>query len=151
VARAQDTAGNFDPSPAGGSLIVGNDAKLGRVTPTAIRPAGQATARANGSMVMKGRTSDDQGVGTVMVAILDKRTGRWWHPSGWWGAFGYFRTDVSTPHALTSDWRIHIRALPGKYRVQIAAVDTSGNVRIRWLRMHVGRHLVRLGHHHWIR
>jgi hypothetical protein len=151
VARSQDAAGNFDPSPAGRAFTAGTDVWKGRVAPTAIRPSGQAAARAKGWMILKGRTSDDQGVGSVMVAMLDKRTGRWWHPSGWWGAFGYFHADVRTPHALASDWRIRLRALPGNYRVQIAALDTSGNLRIRWLRMHVGRRHVRLGHHRWVR
>ena len=87
--------------------------------------------------MLRGTAYDDDAVGAVMVAIKSKRTGRYWHPHHRWGRAHYFRTHLGTPGARSSNWRFHLWLRPGRYRLQLASLDATGNLHIRWIRFRV--------------
>ena len=88
-------------------------------------------------MTLRGSAFDDQSVGAVMIAIKSRRTGTWWHPHHAWGRSKYFRAHLGAPGARASNWRFHLYLRPGRYRLQLASLDSSGNLHIRWIRFRV--------------
>lgn len=147
VARAEDGSGNADASPAGGSITIGSDSDPGVASASALHPAGSPRAQENGRMVLRGVTSDDESVGAVRVGVLDKRTDTWWHHGDTWGGKHDLHAELRTPGRVTSRWVVHLRVDPGKYRVRIVSIDSSGNRSVRWMPMKVTGHRVRIGSH----
>ena len=132
VIKARDAAGNYDPSPAGSSFKVGNDSRAARAR-LATRAAVIRSSGEGREVTLRGSALDYQAVGAVLVAIKSKRTGKWWHPHGRWGRAHYFRAHLGAPGARSSNWRFHLGLRPGRYRLQLASVDASGNLHIRWI------------------
>ena len=137
VIKAKDAAGNMDPSPAGSSFKVGSDGRAARARLATRKPVSHMGGKGRGGVTLRGSALDDQSVGAVMVAIKSKRTGLWWHPHHRWGRAHYFRAHLGTPGARSSNWRFHLWLRPGRYRLQLASLDATGNLHIRWIRFRV--------------
>jgi hypothetical protein len=132
VIKARDAAGNFDLSPAGSSFKVGNDSRAARARLATRTPVIRSSGVDRG-VTLRGSALDDQAVGAVLVAVKSKRTGLWWHPHHRWGRAHYFRAHLGAPGARSSNWRFHLGLRPGRYRLQLASVDATGNLHIRWI------------------
>jgi hypothetical protein len=137
--KAKDAAGNMDPSPAGASFKVGSDKRAARARLATRKPVIHQGGKGRGGVMLRGTAFDDQAVGSVMVAIKSKRTGHYWHPHQRWGRARYFRAHLGTPGARSSNWRFHLWLRPGRYRLQLASLDATGNLHIRWIKFR-GRH-----------
>jgi hypothetical protein len=135
--KARDAAGNMDPSPAGASFKVGSDGRAARARLVTHKPRSHQGGRGRGGVMLRGTAFDDEAVGAVMVAIKSKRTGRYWHPHHRWGRAHYFRAHMGTPGARSSNWRFHLWLRPGRYRLQLASLDATGNLHIRWIKFRV--------------
>ena len=132
--KAKDAAGNMDPSPAGASFKVGSDRRAARAKLVTRKPVVREGRR---GVTLRGTAFDDQAVGAVMVAVKSLRTGRYWHPNHRWGRAQYFRTHLGTAGARSSNWRFRLALKPGRYRLQLASLDATGNLHIRWIKFRV--------------
>jgi hypothetical protein len=79
--------------------------------------------------VLKGTATDDIGVASVRVAIMDRITGRWWHEDGTWGTYRWHDATLSSAESTSTGWSFSWPVLsPGDYGVRAEAADTAGNL-----------------------
>jgi hypothetical protein len=140
MVRAEDSSGNVQLDKPfvnfsfndGGGDTVDPDA-------TVVSPASNETF-ALGPIELMGGASDDVAVESVMVAIKDKATGKWWHGTGFEDGFRYLNAELSEPGAVSTDWNYVFEApAVGDYIVTIRARDTSLNIDLTrpWVSFHV--------------
>ena len=127
VIRARDTNGNVDPTPAGTKVrATSPHDRKSPETRILSFDARRATATGvEGVRGIVGIASDDRAVRDVLVAVLDRRSGRWWHGDGRWA-----RSRHWSVARLRSDggWTFRWQVDAGRFRVIAQAVDSSGNV-----------------------
>ena len=149
--RAQDgvelwsyQAGDYiygSPAVAYGRMFIGSgDGFLysfglgGGVSPKPLasitQPADNATLpNPNGSVVVAGDASDDQGVVAVLVAVKSRNTNNWWNGTTrtWTKTFSQNEATMSSPGGAATRWEISFPASPkgDSYVVYAEAVDAD--------------------------
>ncbi len=99
-------------------------------TVTFDQPARNAVLPA-GVVTLAGTATDDVGVASVEVALLDSNTGQWWNPgTGTWGAFTWFAASAPGTPATSVNWSYEFDEPAvggsGRYWTKARSFDTSG-------------------------
>jgi outer membrane protein assembly factor BamB len=100
-------------------------------TTTLTSPANGATVpNPNGSLILSGAATDDDGVTKVLVAVKNKNTNKWWVASTgtWSSVFEQNLATLSNPGGTSTSWS-HAFDVPfsgGVFFAQAEAVDTNG-------------------------
>ena len=131
---AVDAAGNVDPTKPWVTFNVsdggGGDPDTTAPDGTVSTPSPRQTFGST-PVAMNGAATDDVGVGEVRIAIRDRTSGLWLRANGTWGAFQNQQATLAQPGGTSTGWTFSFTPPSGGsglYAVQVAAVDTSGNV-----------------------
>jgi hypothetical protein len=142
---AVDAAGNVDPTKPWVTFNVTDGGGTVDSTPangTVSTPTPNQTF-ASAPVAMNGAATDDVGVGEVRIAIRDRDSGLWLRSNGSWGGFQNQLATLAQPSATSTGWTFSFSPPAGgsgRYAVQVAAVDTSGNVDPTkpWVQFNIG-------------